>query len=290
MRCINIKYLCLSGKWCVSAVLLIILVLVIVPPLRAANLIYADIAKSSLIPQKIDTVYIGGEYEFRIWLENDINLGAFYIDVKFSTDDSLTFNWVAQSNGYGIYGPGTGLECVTVVPGCRMDPPEDVWDLAGFLVGEYNTDGVSPEKFGVGGCSLFGQLPAGPLEHMVSIHFRLSAPYDPDFSGSICTDTFRLIGGDPCAIFSTTSGSAFPPESDVTHCWPVKLVCGDPNGDGRINVGDPVFLINFIFRGGRAPVPWQLGDANWDGKLDVGDIVFLVKAAFRQGPQPQCPE
>ncbi len=31
-------------------------------------------------------------------------------------------------------------------------------------------------------------------------------------------------------------------------------VCGDVNGDGEVNVGDPVWLINFIFNGGSPPI------------------------------------
>lgn len=29
--------------------------------------------------------------------------------------------------------------------------------------------------------------------------------------------------------------------------------CGDANGDGHLNVGDAVFMINYVFKGGPAP-------------------------------------
>ncbi len=32
-----------------------------------------------------------------------------------------------------------------------------------------------------------------------------------------------------------------------------EYVCGDANGDGSLNIGDAVFLINFIFKGGPGP-------------------------------------
>jgi len=60
---------------------------------------------------------------------------------------------------------------------------------------------------------------------------------------------------------------------------------GDANGDGSVNVGDAVFIINFVFRGGTAPDPYQ-GDANGDGSINVGDAVYIVNFVFRGGPPP----
>jgi len=61
---------------------------------------------------------------------------------------------------------------------------------------------------------------------------------------------------------------------------------GDANGDGRVDVGDAVFLINFIFKGGAAPVPLSSGDANCDGTTNVGDAVFIINYVFKGGPEP----
>jgi hypothetical protein len=63
---------------------------------------------------------------------------------------------------------------------------------------------------------------------------------------------------------------------------------GDANGDGNINLGDAVFLINHIFHNGPAPVPAEAGDANCDGGVNVGDAVYLVNYVFRDGPAPGC--
>ncbi len=63
---------------------------------------------------------------------------------------------------------------------------------------------------------------------------------------------------------------------------------GDANGDGTINVGDPVYLINHIFKSGPAPVPLEAGDANCDTAVNVGDAVFLINFIFNGGPPPQC--
>jgi len=64
---------------------------------------------------------------------------------------------------------------------------------------------------------------------------------------------------------------------------------GDTNGDGIIDVGDAVYVINFIFKGGAAPVPMQAGDANCDGVINIGDAVYVVNYIFKDGPAPSCP-
>jgi len=67
---------------------------------------------------------------------------------------------------------------------------------------------------------------------------------------------------------------------------PVLYVHGDANFDGEVNVGDAVYIITHIFKGGLAPVPYIAGDANDDGRVDVGDAVYLIYYIFHGGPPP----
>ncbi|MDD4052068.1 MAG: FG-GAP-like repeat-containing protein [candidate division Zixibacteria bacterium] len=64
---------------------------------------------------------------------------------------------------------------------------------------------------------------------------------------------------------------------------------GDANDDGAINVGDAVFIVNYIFRGGPAPQHPEAADANCDGKINVGDAVYIIMYIFRGGPPPCFP-
>ena len=61
---------------------------------------------------------------------------------------------------------------------------------------------------------------------------------------------------------------------------------GDANGDKYINVGDIVYLVAYIFKGGPAPVPLTSGDVNCDGNVNVADAVYLVNFVFKSGPAP----
>jgi hypothetical protein len=63
---------------------------------------------------------------------------------------------------------------------------------------------------------------------------------------------------------------------------------GDANGDGAIDAGDVVYLIDYLYRDGPAPNPPELGDANCDGAIDPGDVVYLINYLFREGPPPPC--
>jgi hypothetical protein len=63
---------------------------------------------------------------------------------------------------------------------------------------------------------------------------------------------------------------------------------GDANGDGLIDVGDAVYLINYLYMNGSAPVPLDSGNANCDGIVDIGDVVYLINYLFKNGPPPSC--
>lgn len=64
------------------------------------------------------------------------------------------------------------------------------------------------------------------------------------------------------------------------------FVCGDANGDDFPNVGDAVFLINYVFKSGPPPDPLDAGDANCDIIVNIGDAVYLINYVFKGGPAP----
>ena len=78
--------------------------------------------------------------------------------------------------------------------------------------------------------------------------------------------------------------------SATASFWMVlEYQCGDANGDDQINLADPVFVINYIFKGGPAPDPLASGDANCDGPVNLADAVYVINYVFKGGPQPCCP-
>jgi len=67
------------------------------------------------------------------------------------------------------------------------------------------------------------------------------------------------------------------------------FVCGDANNDGELNVGDAVYIMYYVFRGGPAPEPFSSGDADGDCTCTIADAVYLINTIFTSGPLPVCP-
>ena len=67
-------------------------------------------------------------------------------------------------------------------------------------------------------------------------------------------------------------------------------ICGDANSDGLVTVGDVVWLIHYLFKGGPAPVPLCKANVNGDSIVSISDIVYLINYLFKGGnpPDPFC--
>ncbi|MCP4568202.1 MAG: hypothetical protein GY841_11550, partial [FCB group bacterium] len=105
------------------------------------------------------------------------------------------------------------------------------------------------------------------------------------------SETYELSG----TVGQTATGSGASDNYGLGHgFWQIldpKSCCnlpGDANDDAAINVGDAVWMINYVFKGGDAPTCLDEGDANADCALNVGDAVFLINYVFKSGPTPLC--
>jgi hypothetical protein len=94
--------------------------------------------------------------------------------------------------------------------------------------------------------------------------------------------SYRLVWG------NVSYDTIYPAYSK--KCWIVAQgLCGDANIDGIVDIGDIVYLINYVFYGGPEPQPnLDCNDVNSDGIVDIGDIVYLINYVFYGGPAPSC--
>ena len=66
------------------------------------------------------------------------------------------------------------------------------------------------------------------------------------------------------------------------------MVRGDANGDGAINVADPIATLTVLFGSVEASCA-AAHDANDDEQIDVSDIIFSLNYVFAGGAQPAAP-
>ena len=69
-------------------------------------------------------------------------------------------------------------------------------------------------------------------------------------------------------------------------CFREAVFAGDANGDGEVNIGDVVYLINYLFKQGPSPELPAGSDNNCDQAVNLGDVVYLLNYLFRSGPVP----
>jgi len=67
------------------------------------------------------------------------------------------------------------------------------------------------------------------------------------------------------------------------------FVRGDSNGDGTVNVADPVATLGYLFSGAAALACPDAGDANDSGALDIADAVYTLAYLFSGGLPPAPP-
>ncbi len=84
--------------------------------------------------------------------------------------------------------------------------------------------------------------------------------------------------------------SVIPNEADSQEFYIIleegTFTIGDVNLDGHVNIGDVVYLNNYLFTEGPGPIPWESGDVNCDGAVNTADVVYLINYLFLDGPSP----
>jgi len=101
-----------------------------------------------------------------------------------------------------------------------------------------------------------------------------------------------LLSGLYGTVGQTAVGQGSSPSYDMNSgFWQSFLtgfLRGDANADGNIDLGDVVYLVNYLYKGGPAPVPLEAGNCDCDARIDVEDIIYLLNYLLKGGPVPSC--
>ncbi|MGQ9590666.1 MAG: dockerin type I repeat-containing protein [Planctomycetota bacterium] len=95
-------------------------------------------------------------------------------------------------------------------------------------------------------------------------------------------DEFGLeIPGGPPEIEILLEPPSEPPKPEFRR--------GDPNDDGKMDIADAVFGLNWLFLGGPTPSCIDAADTNDDGEVNISDPISLLNFLFLGGPSPPPP-
>lgn len=71
---------------------------------------------------------------------------------------------------------------------------------------------------------------------------------------------------------------------------PGLFICGDSDHSGALNLLDILYVINFLYKWGPEPDPFNSADVDGRPGLNMLDITYLIKYLYKQGPAPTCPK
>jgi len=77
-----------------------------------------------------------------------------------------------------------------------------------------------------------------------------------------------------------------PTPGDANNCD--ENICGDADGSGALNILDVTYIINYLYKGGPAPVSPEMADVDGSGILNILDVTYIINYLYKGGPIPEC--
>ncbi len=240
--------------WRSTRITLACLLLITINVAVAANEVFLD-CPATVQPGTSDSIAM------RVYITNDIALNGF------------TMGYVCPSNG---------IEFSSVQAGPTLSNPY----LPGTL-----TWRVFPttKQLAIGWWNYLPQLPIPANStriHLVTIWLRATQVYAGE---CVNIDSCYVTGG--CFwqfVYQNGMARVYPTFNDCDLCEIAAnpFTCGDANGSGRIDITDAVWMVNYIFGGGPAPLDTAAGDFNCSDRTDITDVVYFVNYVFAGGAPP----
>lgn len=111
--------------------------------------------------------------------------------------------------------------------------------------------------------------------------------------GQVCTDGSVTIKSTTGNFASYNEGITWPRvQTGYWNLFMQTTGCdctpGDANANGDINILDIIYLIDYKFKQGPAPMPFAIcsGDADCNCTVNILDIILLIEYKFKDGLDP----
>ncbi len=204
-----------------------------------------------------------------IYLPADVSDGTFNLEIK---GGGCYINNVAEFNNNII-----AYNQISTICNATFDP--ELVEGEG-CVESVNGAGVYIES-SPNGCNVyFGNL--GGAE-WIGENSPTNFNENPDLCNYYNKD-YRLRSDSPCLSENNDCNVLIGAINDIC-----PFICGDCDIDGRLNILDIVYLLNFIYKDGPATYPRKSGDIDHNWVIGIKDVVYLINCIYKDGPDPICP-
>ncbi len=189
--------------------------------------------------------------------------GGIFCD--WNASPTVTNNIISNSlDGEGIYSGDEAWPAISY---------NDVWNNA-----DGNFYGGQPSVGDTTWGTNFNQTPCDSFYNIIR---------DPMFADTInyallCSSA-AIDAGDPSYEFPDSGGRRID-----MGIFEYIYTMGDVKKDDKINLGDVIYLANYLLKSGTPPCPFGSGDVNCDGKVELVDVIYLANYLLKGGPKPGC--
>ncbi len=129
---------------------------------------------------------------------------------------------------------------------------------------------------------------------------------DDPLLSTVAVGDLRLLPGSPAIDAGTPDGA---PDTDIEGCprpagagydmgaheygacggGDTVFRRGDSDADGGHNIGDAIFILQYLFANGQSPPCLTSADTTDDGAVNLADAIYLLSYLFANGPEPPPP-
>jgi subtilisin family serine protease len=150
-------------------------------------------------------------------------------------------------------------------------------DLYSILIGETGWGTWSGTSFAApfvsATCAMLWEITSDYSTFLMQEHIRQTAAIDLQWG--------TLEAPDPAYGYGRLDVASAVTQAELTGTEEY----GDLDGNGSVNAGDVVYLVQYIYSGGPPPVAPGNADVNCDGIVNGYDIEYFVNRIYRGGPR-----